>query len=292
MKKVILIVGPTASGKTSLSVEIAKELNLKIINGDSTQVYKNLDIGTAKITKEEMQGIEHYLLDLIDYNGLNSYTVYDFQKDVRNIIENENPIIICGGSGFYLKSCLYDYNFSTYENINIENITKEDMLKIILEKDPNIVIDVNNLVRVKNAYLQVINGIIPSLNNNKNKPLYDIFTIYLNLERDKQKDIFLKRILNQLENGFVEEVKKLREKNIIVNNILGYKEVNMYLDNLITREEMIEKILFHTLNLAKKQKTWFKNQIKADLFIDYDNKDLFLLSINKIKEFLKDDKSN
>lgn len=292
MKKVILIVGPTASGKTSLSVEIAKELNLKIINGDSTQVYKNLDIGTAKITKEEMQGIEHYLLDLIDYNGLNSYTVYDFQKDVRNIIENENPIIICGGSGFYLKSCLYDYNFSTYENINIENISKEDMLKIILEKDPNIVIDVNNLVRVKNAYLQVINGIIPSLNNNKNKPLYDIFTIYLNLERDKQKDIFLKRILNQLENGFVEEVKKLREKNIIVNNILGYKEVNMYLDNLITREEMIEKILFHTLNLAKKQKTWFKNQIKADLFIDYDNKDLFLLSINKIKEFLKDDKSN
>lgn len=292
MKKVILIVGPTASGKTSLSVEIAKELNLKIINGDSTQVYKNLDIGTAKITKEEMQGIEHYLLDLIDYNGLNSYTVYDFQKDVRNIIENENPIIICGGSGFYLKSCLYDYNFSTYENINIENITKEDMLKIILEKDPNISIDVNNLVRVKNAYLQVINGIIPSLNNNKNKPLYDIFTIYLNLERYKQKDIFLKRILNQLENGFVEEVKKLREKNIMVNNILGYKEVNMYLDNLITREEMIEKILFHTLNLAKKQKTWFKNQIKADLFIDYDNKDLFLLSINKIKEFLKDDKSN
>lgn len=292
MKKVILIVGPTASGKTSLSVEIAKELNLKIINGDSTQVYKNLDIGTAKITKEEMQGIEHYLLDLIDYNGLNSYTVYDFQKDVRNIIENENPIIICGGSGFYLKSCLYDYNFSTYENINLENISKEDMLKIILEKDPNISIDVNNLVRVKNAYLQVINGIIPSLNNNKNKPLYDIFTIYLNLERDKQKDIFLKRILNQLENGFVEEVKKLREKNIMVNNILGYKEVNMYLDNLISREEMIEKILFHTLNLAKKQKTWFKNQIKADLFIDYDNKDLFLLSINKIKEFLKDDKSN
>lgn len=289
MKKVILIVGPTASGKTNLSVKIAKHFNLKIINGDSTQVYKNLDIGTAKITKEETKGVKHYLLDLLEYNGLNNYSVYDFQKDVRSIIDKENPIIICGGSGFYLKSCLYDYKFLNYTSENIDNISKEEMLEKIFEKDPNILIDKNNYIRVKNAYLQVINVLIPSLNNNKNECLYDVYTIYINLERELQRDIFLKRILKQLENGFIQEVINLRKNNIFVNNILGYKEINMYLDNLITKEEMIEKILQHTLNLAKKQKTWFKNQIKPDLFIDFNNPNLLDIVLEKVGEFLKND---
>lgn len=290
MKKVILIVGPTASGKTSLSIQLAKYFNLEIINGDSTQVYKNLDIGTAKIKEEEKQGIKHYLLDILEYNGLNNYTVYEFQKDVRHIIEkNDKPLIICGGSGFYLKSCLYDYKFENQDiKIDFSNIDKDTMLKKIYEKDPDINIDQNNLIRIKNAYLQVINGKIPSKNQNKNIPLYDIFTIYIDLHRDKQKDIFLKRILKQLNDGFIEEVKRLRKNNIFVNNILGYKEINMYLDNLIDYDTMIEKILYHTLDLAKKQKTWFKNQIKPDLFISYDDINIKEKAILKLKEFLND----
>ena len=133
MKKVIVIVGPTGSGKSSLSVKLAKYLNTEIISGDSVQVYRSLDIGSAKITKEEMEKIPHHLIDILDPNE--EYSVADFQKNARELIENISNIgkipIICGGTGFYIKAALYDYNFTLdkrddkYSNLSNEEIYKK-----------------------------------------------------------------------------------------------------------------------------------------------------------------------
>ena len=110
MKKVIVIVGPTAIGKTKISVELAKKLNLDIINGDSVSIYKKLDIGSAKVTKEEMDSVKHYLVDTVDPKT--EYSTSHFQEDARGIIEKNNPIIIAGGTGLYISSVIYDYDFS------------------------------------------------------------------------------------------------------------------------------------------------------------------------------------
>ena len=146
---ILCVVGPTAVGKTKLSIELAKKYNAIIINCDAMQVYKGLDIGTAKVTKEEMEGIPHKLLDFVDVNY--NYTVFDYQKDARNILKEykDHNIIFVGGTGLYLKAALYDYRFSIDDdNKTYDEYTNEELYDMCLKKDKNCNIHVNNRKRL------------------------------------------------------------------------------------------------------------------------------------------------
>src|SRR5690554_1477401 len=147
MKKVIVVVGPTASGKTKVSIELAKIFNAEIINGDSVQVYKELNIGSAKIKEEEKQGIKHHLFDIL--NASEEYTAFDFQKDVRSLINKINIPIIVGGTGFYIKSALYNYEFNKDDNYDYNSyneLSNEYLYNQLKVSDPNLEIDINNRV--------------------------------------------------------------------------------------------------------------------------------------------------
>ena len=153
MKKVIVIVGPTASGKTKLSVELAKKINAEIINGDSVQVYQRLNIGSAKIKDSEKQGVKHHLFDVADPKD--SYSVYQFQKDVRDLIDKIDVPMIVGGTGLYIKAALYNYEFED-ENQKISNdafkdLTNEEIYNKLIVLDPNINIDKQNRRRLIRA---------------------------------------------------------------------------------------------------------------------------------------------
>lgn len=284
MKKVVVLVGPTASGKTRLSLEIAKSLNLEIINGDSVQIYQELNIGSAKANPEERQMVKHHLLDL--KKAGESYTVYDYQKDVRNLINQIDYPFIVGGSGFYIKSSLYDYEFN-YEDQKAINypLDYEEIIDFIKINDPNLKIDFNNQRRVLRAYEQLLNGEIPSKKTSKNDPLYDLLILYLDYPRDKQKAKMIERVEKQIEEGFIEEVKNLREKAIYIDDIIGYREINLYLDQKISLKEAKELIVKKTFQFSKRQKTWFINQMKP-VILDAVSPDLIADGIKLVKEFL------
>lgn len=284
MKKVVVLVGPTASGKTRLSLEIAKSLNLEIINGDSVQIYQELNIGSAKANPEERQMVKHHLLDL--KKAGENYTVYDYQKDVRNLINQIDYPFIVGGSGFYIKSSLYDYEFN-YEDQKAINypLDYEEIIDFIKINDPNLKIDFNNQRRVLRAYEQLLNGEIPSKKTSKNDPLYDLLILYLDYPRDKQKAKMIERVEKQIEEGFIEEVKNLREKAIYIDDIIGYREINLYLDQKISLKEAKELIVKKTFQFSKRQKTWFINQMKP-VILDAVSPDLIADGIKLVKEFL------
>lgn len=262
MKKVIVIVGPTASGKTKNSISIAKHFNGQIINGDSVQVYKELNIGSAKIKDEEMLGIKHHLLDVVSVGE--DYSVYNFQKDARKLIDEIDLPLIVGGTGFYIKAALYDYEFLNLNTNNnqFEEISNIELYNKLLEIDSNIQIDQNNRIRLVSAYNQALSGNLRSEKVNKNVPLYDILTIYLDIDRSYLKEILKTRLDTMFAEGIIEETKYLRSENIKLNTI-GYREIDQYLDGLISLEEAKELIIRASVKLAKRQKTWFLNQMNA-----------------------------
>lgn len=262
MKKVIVIVGPTASGKTKNSISIAKHFNGQIINGDSVQVYKELNIGSAKIKDEEMLGIKHHLLDVVSVGE--DYSVYNFQKDARKLIDEIDLPLIVGGTGFYIKAALYDYEFLNLNTNNnqFEELSNIELYNKLLEIDSNIQIDQNNRIRLVSAYNQALSGNLRSEKVNKNVPLYDILTIYLDIDRSYLKEILKTRLDTMFAEGIIEETKYLRSENIKLNTI-GYREIDQYLDGLISLEEAKELIIRASVKLAKRQKTWFLNQMNA-----------------------------
>ncbi len=290
MKKVIVIVGPTAIGKTSLSIELAKKINAEIINGDSVSVYKSLDIGSAKITKKEMDGVKHHLIDFIDLP--NQFSAANFQKLSRELIDKIDVPMIVGGTGLYIKSALYDYDFSaTARDESIEEKYKDfdneklyDVL-ISLDKDSCESIHMNNRKRVLRAIELALDNNKISENKNKNNPLYKPFIIYLNLDREKLYQRINQRVLDMFELGLEKEVKDLYDKNIKVDAI-GYKEFYPYFNNEISKTELIELIQKNTRHLAKKQTTWFKNQMSAN-FYDVSEKNISNKIIEDVLKFLK-----
>lgn len=284
MKKVIVLAGPTASGKTSLSIKIAKALNLDVINGDSVAIYKRLDVGSAKITNKEMDGVKHYLLSVVEPGT--EYSVYNYQKDVRDLIKKIDIPFIVGGSGFYIKSSLYNYEFHDESKSKEVDISYEEKIKLIKEKDPKYIFDESNHRRVDRAYEMILSGLLPSTKKSKNKPLYDILLLYLDMPRDKQETLMYKRVDKQIEDGFIEEVKKLREDGIIIRDIIGYRELNEYLDGSITLDEAKEKIVRTSFQFSKRQRTWFKNQMNP-VILDPLSSTLVEDSINIIKRFLE-----
>ena len=265
--KIIVIVGPTGVGKTKLSIELAKKINAVIINGDSMQVYKGLDIGTAKIKESEKEGIEHYLFDIC--TPLEDYNIYKYQQDGRYLLdkfikENRNVIIV-GGSGLYLKSLLYDYKFQE-ESIqdDYHDLTNEEILKEI-KKDHETDIHVNNRKRLIRELNKIKNG-----NNIKTdiyKKLYDFTIIGLTCPRDKLYEIVDKRVDLMIEEGLVTEVKNLYNQGIrskAIETGIGYKELYAYFDNQVTLEDAINNIKKNTRHFIKRQYTFFKHQMDVN----------------------------
>ena len=209
---IICIVGPTGVGKTKLSIELAKKLNGEIINADSTQVYKGMDIATAKVTEEEKENIPHHLFDIKEITEF--YTVYDYQKDcrlkIKEIEERGNTPIIVGGTGLYIKAALYDYKFEE-ENGNINEYLEysdDKLYSKLLSIDPNTLIHKNNRKRVVRAlnYYEKNNSTISS-KQKTDKLLYDAVFIGLTTDRDNLYDIINKRVDKMIEAGLIEEVK-------------------------------------------------------------------------------------
>lgn len=283
MQKVIVITGPTGVGKTKLSIEIAKRYNGEIINGDAIQIYKGMNIGSAKINEEEMEEIKHHLFSIKDV--VEDYSIYNYQVDCRNKIKEIQDMgkvaIIVGGTGLYIKSALYDYTLDSEKN-DIDNeykdISTEELYKRLKLLDKDIQIDKFNrrrVIRALNYYLENNKSI--KSNNKGNKLLYD--TLFIGLTCDR--DILYKRINDRVEmmikNGLLEEVKSFYDRDIRTKPLLsgiGYKELYKYFDNEIDYDEAIRLIKRNSRRYAKRQYTFFNNQFKINWFMtNFDNFD-------------------
>ena len=272
MEKVIVILGPTAVGKTKMSVELAKKLNGEIINADSTQIYRGLDIATAKITEEEKEGIEHHLFDIRNYTE--DYTVYDYQKDCRrliaDIIQSGKTPILCGGTGLYIKAALFDYEFEdNIQRSNYEDLTNEDIYDKLLAIDPNLKIHVNNrqrLMRMFDCYNAT--GSLPK-NDKGNDLLYDCKFIGLTTERDYLYKRIGDRVDVMMENGLLAEAKQIFDSNVRTKAVLtpiGYKELFPYFNGNMNLNDCLDLIRQNSRRYAKRQYTWFNNQMNVKWF--------------------------
>lgn len=291
MSRVIVITGPTAVGKTKLSIELAKKLNGEIINADAMQVYKGLNIGTAKVTEKEKENIPHHLFDIKEVEE--EYSIYNYQKDCRKVIDdilrrNKTPILV-GGTGLYIKAALYDYKLSEEKTNNTyDNLTTEEIYKELLKLDKDINIDKNNrrrLIRALNYYKENNTSIS---NNKTNKLLYDTIFIGLTTDREILYKKINQRVDNMIENGLLEEVKYYYDKNIktkpLINGI-GYKELYNYFDGLCSKEEAVEKIKQNSRHYAKRQYTFLNHQLNVVWFeTDYNN---FNNTIEKVSSYIK-----
>ncbi len=300
MKKVIVITGPTGVGKTKFSIELAKKLNTEIINGDAYQIYKYMNIGTAKPTNEEKQGIKHHLMDFLD--PLASFSICDYQKLVREKIEefhNNNMIpIITGGSGLYIDSVLYDYRFTEaarniedekkYDNLSNEEL--HDILKF-LNKESADKIHPNNRKRVLRAIELVESGIDKEDRNQKHNKIYDFLLIFLNDEREVLYERINKRVDEMINTGLLEEVKSLYPDKLSnqAAKAIGYQEIFDYLDDKISLDEAINLIKQHSRNYAKRQMTWYRNRENVlEVFININNlEETKNKLINIVNEFVK-----
>lgn len=287
MNKVIVVVGPTAVGKTKISIELAKYYNCDVISGDSVAVYKRLDIGSAKPTEAEMQGIKHHLIDILE--PTDGYSVADFQKNARAIMDNNKLSLICGGTGLYVQGALFNYEFKAQKRDfdfgkKYEHLSNEELYKLLLEIDPNIdtnKLHPNNRKRVLRA-LEVKNELDESIHSfNKNKEaLYDYYIVYLSMPREKLYDRINKRVDIMIKDGLLEEVKSLFDDGIYPHAI-GYQELVPYFNNQVSLDSAIEEIKKNTRHLAKRQETWFKNQMNSHFYEV--NVDDIEATINQIK---------
>ncbi|MBR2786810.1 MAG: tRNA (adenosine(37)-N6)-dimethylallyltransferase MiaA [Clostridia bacterium] len=276
--KIIVICGPTASGKTALSIKLAKKINGEIISADSMQIYESMDIGTAKPTAEEMDGIQHYLVGCISPTV--RYSVANFKKDALKAIEEilskgKTPIIV-GGTGLYVDSLVQGIDYNEVEtDLNYRNELEkiveerglEDLYKKALEIDPLAMEkispnDKKRILRVLEIYHSTGKTKTQQEVESKAKEnQYDYVVFAINMEREKLYERINKRVDIMLENGLVGEVKELISKyNTMPTAIqgLGYKEVVQYLNNEISYDEMVEKIKQETRRYAKRQLTWFR----------------------------------
>lgn len=276
--KVIVICGPTASGKTALSIQLAQKINGEIISSDSMQIYKNMNIGTAKPDKQEMQGIKHYLLDFVEPNQ--RYSVADYKKDAENAIEDilqkgKVPIIV-GGTGLYVDSLIYGIEYPNIEfdenyRKKLEKRAEKEGLEKLYEEarkiDPQAMekISRNDQKRILRV-LEIYNATGKTkteqeIESRKNEVKYDYRVFAINMDREKLYDRINKRVDIMIQKGLIEEVENLLKKyNEFPTAMqgLGYKEVVEYIQGKVLKEDMIENIKRESRRYAKRQITWFK----------------------------------
>ncbi|MBR2997873.1 MAG: tRNA (adenosine(37)-N6)-dimethylallyltransferase MiaA [Bacilli bacterium] len=292
MKLIICICGPTAVGKTKLSIELAKKYNAEIINYDSVQIYKGMDIASAKVTPEEKEGIVHHLIDIKEYDK--DYSVYDYQIDARNKIkeleEKGKNIIFVGGTGLYLKATLFDYKFQSDEEVPDINLDNKELLYAINEMDPDSKVDPNNRRRLIREYINLKSGVDNKKGNNL---LYkNVYFIGLETPRDILYDRINKRVDIMLKNGLLEEAKYFfkKKKTKSVMTPIGYKELFKYFTNEISLEEATDLIKKNSRHYAKRQFTFFKNQFNIKWFeTNYED---FSKTVNEVINYIEGEKLN
>lgn len=291
MSKIILIVGPTGTGKTTLSINLAKKYDAVILNADSTQVYTEPLIAPAKIKEHEKEGIEHYLFDSVSLND--DYTLYDYQKDGRRLLdrfisENKNVIIV-GGSGLYVKALLYNYVLEDKKEINIDfsEYSNEELKNKVLALDPESDIHVNNRQRLEGFLKHYYEtGKVIKKTEEINNKLYNFISIGLKSDRETLYKMLDKRVDSMFNEGLLDEAERLYKMNLKnYTNIIGYKELNEYFNGNISLDEAKELIKRNTRRYAKRQFTWFNNQMKDIKWFDV-NYDNFYDTIKEVENYL------
>lgn len=280
----LVIVGPTGVGKTKLSEHLAKKLDAVIINADAVQVYKELNIGSAKPKEEEKCSKEHLLFDIKSVTE--DYTVCDYQKDLRDCLKkysNKN-IILVGGSGLYINAGLFDYEFDLVNEIlDLSKLSDDEVYNLALAKDSNLSIHKNNRVRLERF---INSGEAKTSGNNL---LYDAVFIGLSAPRDVLYDKINSRVDDMFKEGLLAEVEdlyKYKENSRVLKSAIGYKEVIDYLDKVVSYDEMIDLIKQRSRRYAKRQFTWFNNKMNV-LWFDADYSD-FSNTIKSVEEYLKE----
>lgn len=286
-QKLIVVVGPTAVGKTSLAIRIAKQVNGEVINGDSMQVYRGLDIGTAKVTEQEKEGVPHHLIDILDVADL--YTANDFKTDAEAAIsliqkKGKTPIL-AGGSGLYIEGLLYDMQFGRVGEdpeyrAKLQKQLDEQGPEIIWEKlhqlDPDAAatLHVNNSRRVIRALesIQISGKLFSEQKEQQKEKRYDALVIGLTADRPLLYQRINERVDQMIEEGLLEEAKSLFELENVENNQshkgIGYKEWFPYFEGEISFETAAEKVKQNSRKYAKRQLTWFRNRMNEIKWFD------------------------
>lgn len=281
MQKVLTIIGPTAVGKTAFGIECARSFDGEIISGDSIQIYKGLDIGSAKPTQEELSMVKHHLISIIDPKG--NYSVRQFQQLARECIdqissEGKLPIIV-GGTGLYIKAAIYDYVFyeEQEEDEQFEDLSNQQLYELLKEKDPAALekIHINNrkrLVRALNIYNKHRTGISQIKAQQQHKPLYDCLIIGLTVQRDELYRRIDDRVDLMIKDGLLEEIGSLLKQGVTFEDQcmqgIGYKEWKGYFDGTKSLEECVDQIKRNSRHFAKRQYTFFQNQLDVRWFYD------------------------
>lgn len=290
---ILVVVGPTAVGKTKTSLDLAKIYNGEIINADSVQIYKGLDIGSAKVTKSEMGNIPHHLLSIKEVEE--DYSVCDYQSaartKIKEIKERGHIPIFVGGTGYYLKAALYDFSFDeeiTNYN-NYDYLSNEELVLKIESYEEGIVIDKDNRRRNERLLTKLENGTFSSQVNYK--LLYDdVLFIGLTTDRDTLYERINKRFDDMLID-VIDEVKPFYLKGIKSKSLMtgiGYKEFYDFFDNKKTLKETVNLIKQNSRNYAKRQYTYFNNQLNVKWFdVDFAN---FQNTLNKIIDYIEENK--
>jgi len=276
MKKVVVVIGPTSIGKTALSIALAKQHNGEIISGDSIQVYRELNIASAKVSMDERKEVKHHLIDILAIND--NYSVAEFQRNCRILIDEitaqqKLPMIV-GGTGFYIKAALYDYLFVD-ENKAIKDFSSysnDDLMSYLKQLDPQtaLTIHINNRKRLVRAIEMAINGVKKSdvLLQQQHKPIYDAFLIGLTMPRDRLYERINARVDSMFENGLFNEIDQLVQKYPELFSYqsmlgIGYREWQPYYEKKATLEQVKDEIKKHSRQFAKRQYTWFNNQMNV-----------------------------
>lgn len=305
-RPLIILTGPTAVGKTELSIRLARAVNGEIISADSIQVYKYMDIGSAKVTEKEMDGVKHYLIDVLE--PTEEFNIYVFKKLATEAMEEiyaKGKIpIIAGGTGFYIQSVLYDIEFSeeegdkTYRHQLEKRAAAEGVSvihKLLEEVDPKSAAGIheNNLKRVIRALEYYHETGKPISEHNEEQRLkvspYNFRYYVLDMDREKLYDRINLRVDIMLENGLIDEVRSLKNMGysgeLVSMQGIGYKEIRQYIDDRCTYEEAVETLKKNTRNFAKRQLTWFRRE--SD--VTWLNHETFGYDKEKILEFMLKD---
>ena len=297
--KIIVILGQTATGKSDFAVEVAKKINGKIISADSRQVYKGMDLGTGKVTKKEMEGIPHFMLDIVSPKN-KTFSVSQFQKmankKIKEILDKKNIPIVCGGTGYYIDSLINSLPFPEVlpnKKLRRELETKDatELFGILKKIDKNRAknIDAKNKVRLIRA-IEIAQelGEVPKLK--KTKKEFETIKIGLAFPDNELKRRIYERLIKRIEKGMIKEVEKLHESGVSWKKLesfgLEYRYVSFYLQKKMTKEEMIEKLFSAIWHFAKRQKTWWKKD-KEIIWINPSKKKDINTALNKISDFLK-----
>ncbi len=289
--KVIVICGPTASGKTALSIALAKKIGGEIVSADSMQIYKDMDIGSAKPTKEEMQGIKHYMLDFV--SPKERYSVAEYKKQaeqaIQEILQKGKTPIIVGGTGLYVNSLIYGIE---YQDTKIDEEYREKLEKIVVEEgleklyeqakeiDPQAMETISpndrkRIIRVLEIYHETgKNKTQQEIESRKNEVKYDYKVFAITMERSILYERINKRVDIMVEQGLIQEVQNLIQKYDqypTAMQALGYKEIKQYLEGNTSKEEAIETIKQETRRYAKRQLTWFRKN-KETIWLDASKK--------------------